>query len=128
LKKPTRKIQRCGQESPQLFEEKEYEGHCKCMQKPPWIDSPRQVVSNRRWHTTWFLTVEEIFPLKDDHVNLPLKVLQTRSYRSALKLSKGSAWKGINTHQEPLIFIIQACDLLAQEEWHKSGVAKIQEG
>jgi hypothetical protein len=32
--------------------------------KPPWIDILRQAISNGRWHTTWFLTVEEICPLK----------------------------------------------------------------
>jgi hypothetical protein len=41
--------------------------------KPPWIDSPRQAVSNGRWHAMWFLKVEKICPLKDDHMNLPLK-------------------------------------------------------
>jgi hypothetical protein len=35
---------------------------------PPWIDSPRQAVPNGRWHATWFLTVEKICLLKDDHV------------------------------------------------------------
>jgi hypothetical protein len=90
--------------------------------KPPWIDSPHQAISNGRWHATWFLTVEEICPLKDDHVKFSPKWLQTRSYksapksskgekwlqtrsyRSALKTSKGGTWKDINTHQEPLIF------------------------
>jgi hypothetical protein len=32
--------------------------------KPPWIDIPRQAISNGRWHATWFLTVEEICPLE----------------------------------------------------------------
>jgi hypothetical protein len=36
-------------------------------EKPLWIDSPHQVISNGRWHAMWFLMVEEIFPLKDDH-------------------------------------------------------------
>jgi hypothetical protein len=67
-------------------------------EKTPWIDKPHQAISNGMWHAMWFLTVEEICPLKDDHVNFPLKVLQTRSYRSSLKLSKGITWKGINTH------------------------------
>jgi hypothetical protein len=66
--------------------------------KTLWIDIPRQVNFNGRWNATWFLAVEKIRHVKDDHVNLPLKVLQTRSYRSSLKLSKGSTWKGINTH------------------------------
>jgi hypothetical protein len=41
--------------------------------KNPWIDIPLQAISNGRWHTTWFLTVEEIFPLKDDHVKFTPK-------------------------------------------------------
>jgi len=36
--------------------------------KHPWIDSPRQAVSNGGWHTMWFFTIEDICPLKDDHV------------------------------------------------------------
>jgi hypothetical protein len=42
-------------------------------EKPPWIDIPHQAISNGRWHTMWFLKVEKICPLKDDHVNFPLK-------------------------------------------------------
>jgi hypothetical protein len=113
-----------------LIEEKEYEGHLKMHEKPPWIDSPHQVISNGRWHTTWFLMVEEIFPLKDDHVKFSPKWLrsyklapksskgekwlQTRSYRSALKTSKGGTWKDINTHQDLSFFIKKTCDLLVQ--------------
>jgi hypothetical protein len=48
-----------------LFEEKECEGHCKCMQNPHrWIFLIMSI-SNGRWYTTWFLMVEEIFPLED---------------------------------------------------------------
>jgi hypothetical protein len=89
--------------------------------KSLWIDSPRQAVSNGRWHATWFLTVEGICPLQDDHVKFAPKWL--RSYESApksnkegndykqevissaLKTSKGGTWKDINTHQEPHIFV-----------------------
>jgi hypothetical protein len=35
-------------------------------EKPSLIDSPLQVISNGRWHTTWFLMVEELCPLKDE--------------------------------------------------------------
>jgi hypothetical protein len=41
--------------------------------KPPWIDISHQDVSNSRWHTTWFLVIEYICPLKDNHVKLPRK-------------------------------------------------------
>jgi hypothetical protein len=34
--------------------------------KHPLIDSPRQAISNSRWHATWFLMVEDLFPLKDE--------------------------------------------------------------
>jgi hypothetical protein len=86
--------------------------------KHPLIDSPRQAISNGRWHTTWFLTVEELFPLKDEAPKYGQEApdLRSRSYKLALKSSKGEkvvankklqvgsrsskegAWKGINTH------------------------------
>jgi hypothetical protein len=47
--------------------------------KPPWIDSLRQSISNSRWHATWFLTVEELCPLKEDHVNFPRFIKSTPS-------------------------------------------------
>jgi hypothetical protein len=91
--------------------------------KSPWIYSPRQSISNDRWHATWFLTVEKLFPLKVEALKygqeapnlrsrsykLALKsskgenLSQTKSYRSAQRSSKEVAWKGINTHQESLI-------------------------
>ena len=42
-------------------------------EKPPWIDIPNKFASNNRCLTMWFLKVEKICPLKDDHVNFPLK-------------------------------------------------------
>jgi hypothetical protein len=66
--------------------------------------------------------VEKLFPLKDEaqkYEEAPdlrtrsyklapklikgEKLLQTRSYRSTQRSSKEVTWKGINTHQEPLI-------------------------
>jgi hypothetical protein len=86
--------------------------------KHPLIDSPRQVVSNGRWHATWFLMVEELFPLKYEALKYGQEApdLRSRSYKLALKSSKGEkvvankklqvgsrsskegTWKGINTH------------------------------
>jgi hypothetical protein len=68
--------------------------------KTPWIDSPHQSISNGRWHTTWFLTVEKLFPLKDEapKVSEEAPDLRTRSYKLTLKSSKGGTWKSINTH------------------------------
>jgi hypothetical protein len=86
--------------------------------KHPLIDSPRQFVSNGRWHTTWFLTVEELCPLKDESLKYGQEApdLRSRSYKMAIKSSKGEkfvankkfqvrsrlskehTWKGINTH------------------------------
>jgi hypothetical protein len=57
--------------------------------KPLWIDIPHQSISNGRWNSTWFLIVDEIFPLKDDHINFLPKWLQTRCYKLALISSKG---------------------------------------
>lgn len=57
-------------------------------ENPPWIYIPHKVISDARWHATWFLAVEEIFPLKDDHVKFSLKRLQTRSYKKNPKSSK----------------------------------------
>jgi hypothetical protein len=48
-----------------LIEEKEYEGHCKCMKNLIGL-IPRQAISNGRWNAMWFLTVEKLFPLKDE--------------------------------------------------------------
>jgi hypothetical protein len=71
-----------------LIEENEYEGHCKCMQNPYGL-IVLSSISNGRWNAMWFLMVEEICPLKYDHVKFSPKWLQTRSYKSALKSSKG---------------------------------------
>jgi hypothetical protein len=57
-----------GEEAPQLVEEKEGEGHFKCMQNLHGLIALIKVISNGRWHAMWFLTVEEICLLKDDHV------------------------------------------------------------
>jgi hypothetical protein len=48
------------------------------------MDIPHHVVSNGRWYITWFLTVEEIFPLKDEapKVNEEALDLRTKSYKS----------------------------------------------
>jgi hypothetical protein len=64
----------------------------------------------------WFLNIENLFPLKDEAPKYGQEApdARTRSYKSALKSSKGGTWKSINTDQEPLIFIFQSCDLLAQ--------------
>ena len=82
------------------------------------IDNPHQAVSNGRWHATWFLMVEELFPLKYEAPKYDKESLdlRSRSYKLALKSSKGEkvvankklqvssrsskegAWKGINTH------------------------------
>jgi hypothetical protein len=56
---------------------------------PPWIDSRCQAVSNGRWQTTWFFTVEVVFPFKDDNAKFSPKWLQTISYKSDPKSSKG---------------------------------------
>jgi hypothetical protein len=32
--------------------------------KPSYMDTPHHDVSNYKWYTMWFLTVEEICPLK----------------------------------------------------------------
>jgi hypothetical protein len=60
--------------------------------KHPLIDSPRQAISNGRWHAMWFLTVEELFPLKDEAPKYGQEApedLRSRSYKLALKSSKG---------------------------------------
>jgi hypothetical protein len=92
--------------------------------KPHWIDNSHQYVSNGRWYTTRFLMVDKLFPLKykapkasEESLDLRTRsyklapklikeetLLQTRSYRSAQRSSKEVTWKGINTHQEPLIY------------------------
>jgi hypothetical protein len=53
----------------------------------PYIDSPRHAISNGRWYITWFLMVEEIFPLKDEapKANEEALDLRTKSYKSAPK-------------------------------------------
>jgi hypothetical protein len=35
-------------------------------EKISYMDGPHHVVSNGRWYTTWFLTVEKLYPLKDE--------------------------------------------------------------
>jgi hypothetical protein len=92
-------------------------------EKPPWIGSPCQDVSNGRWNSTWFLTVEKLCPLKNEAPKYGQEApdLRSRSYKLALKSSKGETllktkshrlaqrsskqvtWKGINTHEEYLI-------------------------
>jgi hypothetical protein len=59
--------------------------------KISYMDSPCQAVSNGRWHTTWFLTVDELCPLKDEALKYGKKApdLRSRSYQLALKSSKG---------------------------------------
>jgi hypothetical protein len=54
------------------------------------MDGPRHVVSNGRWHTTWFLTVEKLCPLKDEAPEYGQEALdlRTRSYKSAPILIK----------------------------------------
>jgi hypothetical protein len=86
--------------------------------KHPLIDSPRQAVSNGRWHATWFLTVEELCPLKYEAPKNGQEALdlRSRSYKLDLNSTKGEkivvnkklqvgsrsskegVWKGINTH------------------------------
>ena len=86
--------------------------------KPPSIDSHHQTVSKGRWHTTWFLMVDELCPLKDEDTKYGQESMDiiSRSYNLALNASKGEkvvankklqvgsrsskegAWKGINTH------------------------------
>jgi hypothetical protein len=85
--------------------------------KHPLIDSPHQAVSRDRWHGTWFLMFEELFPLKYEAQKYGQEALylSSRSYKLALKSSKGEkivankklqvdsssskegAWKGIHT-------------------------------
>jgi hypothetical protein len=59
-------------------------------EKTLYIDSPHQVVSNDRWHTTWFLMVEKLFPLKYEAPKESEEAsnLRTRSYNLAPKLIK----------------------------------------
>jgi len=87
-------------------------------EKPPFIDSPCQAISNGRCHATQFLTVEKLFHLKYEALNYGQEApyLGSRCYKLSLKSSKGEkvvankklqvgsrsskegAWKGINTH------------------------------
>jgi hypothetical protein len=55
------------------------------------MDSPHHNISNGRWYVTWFLTVEKLFPLKDEALKHGQEVLdlRTRSYKSTPKLIKG---------------------------------------
>jgi hypothetical protein len=70
--------------------------------KNPLIDNPNQAISNSRWHVTWFLTVEELCPLKDESLKYGQEgldrrsrsyneapYLRSRSYKLSLKSSKG---------------------------------------
>jgi hypothetical protein len=70
--------------------------------KNPFIDSRRQAVSSGPWHTTWFLMVEELCPLKYEALKYGQEYLDLRSrsynkapylssisYKLALKSSKG---------------------------------------
>jgi hypothetical protein len=38
-----------------------------------YMDIRRHFVSNGRWYTTWFLTVEKIFPIEDEAPKLWLR-------------------------------------------------------
>jgi hypothetical protein len=60
-------------------------------EKHSLIDSPHQAVSNDRWHATWFLRVEELFPLKDEASKYGQEApyLRLRRYMLALNSSKG---------------------------------------
>ena len=55
-----------------------------------FIDSPRQAISNDRWHTTRFLTIEELCSIKNESLKYDLEApyLSSRSYKLALKTSK----------------------------------------
>jgi hypothetical protein len=55
------------------------------------IDIPRQDVSNGRWHSMWFLMIENLFPLKDEAPKYGQEalVLRSRSHKLALNSSKG---------------------------------------
>jgi hypothetical protein len=55
--------------------------------KHPFIDSPRQAISNGRWHATWFLMVKELCPLKDESPKYGQEAsdLRSISYKLALK-------------------------------------------
>jgi hypothetical protein len=74
--------------------------------KHPLIDSPHQNVSNGRWHTTWFLTVEEFFPLKYESLKYGQEApyLSSRSYKFVQKSSKGENFVANKKLQVDLIF------------------------
>ena len=55
-------------------------------EKPPWIDIPRQFISNSMWHTMSFLKVEKMCSIKYDHVNLPLKSVATKKLQVSHKV------------------------------------------
>jgi hypothetical protein len=53
----------------------------------PYIDNIIHVISNGRWYVTWFLTVEEIYPLKFESPkeNEESPYLRTKVYKSSPK-------------------------------------------
>jgi hypothetical protein len=60
-KKPIGVVMRCG---PKLTKENKVEEYFKCMKNPHrWIVLVI-MFPNGRWYTTWFLMVEELFPLE----------------------------------------------------------------
>jgi hypothetical protein len=87
-------------------------------EKHPLIVILCQVVSNGRWNTMWFCTIEDLFPLKYESPKYGQEDLDlsSRSYKLALNSIKGEkvvainklqvssrsskegSWKGINTH------------------------------
>jgi hypothetical protein len=56
-------------------------------EKPSYMDIHHHAISNGRWYITWFLTVEEIFPLKDEapEENEESIDLRKKNYKSSPK-------------------------------------------
>jgi hypothetical protein len=58
--------------------------------QPSYMDVPHHVVSSGRWYATWFLTVEEIFPLEYGSLELWLRsILTLESIRTETTTSRG---------------------------------------
>jgi hypothetical protein len=59
--------------------------------KHSFIDNPHQAISNGRWHATWFLIVEDLFPLKYGSPKYGQEALdlRSRSYKFDLNSSNG---------------------------------------
>jgi hypothetical protein len=47
--------------------------------EPSYIDSPRHVISNDRWHITRFLMVENLCPLEDEALKYGQEASDLRS-------------------------------------------------